>query len=210
VTLLLSHTVVDVRDDSVELEEPDGRRSSIGARTVVWAAGVTASPLAELLGQATGAEVDRAGRVTVEPDLSLPGHPEVLALGDMVRVSDGHGLSMNLPGLAPVAMQQGHYAGRVISERVAGRSAPPPFHYRDKGTLATIGRDRAVADIGGLHFSGFLAWVIWLTVHIFYLIGFENRIVVVLRWAISYLTRGRGSRLITEAAALPSPTRNEV
>ena len=210
VTLLLRHTVIDVRDDSVELEEPGGGRSQVAARTVVWAAGVTASSLARMLGQAAGAEVDRAGRVTVEPDLSLPGHPEVLALGDMVRVSDEHGESMNLPGLAPVAMQQGQYAGRVISARLAGRSAPARFHYRDKGTLATIGRDRAVADIGGLRVSGFLAWVTWLTVHIFYLIGFENRIVVLLRWAISYLTRGRGSRLITEAADLPSPTRSQV
>jgi NADH dehydrogenase len=162
-----------------------------------------------MLGEAAGAEVDRAGRVTVAPDLSIPGRPEVLALGDMVRVRDQHGESTTLPGLAPVAMQEGHYAGRVLAARVAGRAAPPPFHYRDKGTLATIGRDRGVADIRGLHFSGFPAWVLWLTVHIFYLIGFENRVVVILRWAVSYLTRGRGSRLITEAAALPAPTRSQ-
>jgi NADH dehydrogenase len=107
-------------------------------------------------------------------------------------------------------MQQGTYAGRVLAARVAGKAAPPPFRYHDKGTLATIGRDRGVADIRGLHFSGFLAWALWLTVHIFYLIGFENRVVVLLRWAYSYLTRGRGNRLITEAAALPSPTQSQV
>jgi NADH dehydrogenase len=208
VTLMLRHTVVDVREDSVELEAPDGSKSSIPARTVVWAAGVTASSLARMLGEAAGAEVDRAGRVTVEPDLSLPGHPEVLALGDMVRVSDQHGQATTLPGLAPVAMQEGHYAARLIGARVAGKSAPPPFHYHDKGTLATIGRDRGVADIRGLHFSGFPAWALWLTVHIFYLIGFENRAIVLLRWAISYLSRGRSNRLITEAADLPSPTRS--
>jgi NADH dehydrogenase len=208
VTLMLRHTVVDVREDSVELEAPDGSKSSIPARTVVWAAGVTASSLARMLGEAAGAEVDRAGRVTVQPDLSLPGHPEVLALGDMVRVRDQHGQAVTLPGLAPVAMQEGHYAARLISARVAGKSAPPPFHYHDKGTLATIGRDRGVADIRGLHFSGFPAWALWLTVHIFYLIGFENRAIVLLRWAISYLSRGRSNRLITEAADLPSPTRS--
>jgi NADH dehydrogenase len=210
VTPMLRHTVIDVSDGSVELEDSDGGRSSIATRTVVWAAGVTASSLARMVGEAAGAEVDQAGRVTVRPDLSLPGHPEVLALGDMVRVSDQHGQSVTLPGLAPVAMQQGTYAGRVLAARVAGKSAPPPFRYHDKGTLATIGRDRGVADIRGLHFSGFLAWALWLTVHIFYLIGFENRVVVLLRWAYSYLTRGRGNRLITEAAALPSPTQSQV
>ena len=112
---------------------------------------------------------------------------------------------MTYPGLAPVAMQEGRYAARVVAARLAGKSAPTPFRYRDKGTLATIGRARAVADIKGLRFSGFLAWATWLFVHIFYLIGFENRAVVVFRWGYSYMTRGRGSRLITEAAKLPPP-----
>jgi NADH dehydrogenase len=211
VSVMLRHTVVDVEADSVELEDPDGGRSRIGTRTVIWAAGVTASPLARILGDASGAEVDRAGRITVGPDLTLPGHPEVIALGDMVRVLDVDTAEPQaLPGLAPVAMQQGRYAGRLIRARLAGRATPQPFRYRDKGTLATIGRARAVADIGGLHFSGFPAWAAWLLVHIFYLIGFENRQVVLLRWAYSYFTRGRGSRLITEAAALPSPRESEV
>jgi NADH dehydrogenase len=109
---------------------------------------------------------------------------------------------VTLPGLAPVAMQEGRYAAKVISRQLAGRGAPPAFHYRDKGTLATIGRARAVADIRGLHISGFIAWAAWLLIHIFYLIGFENRIVVLFRWGYSYVTRGRGSRLITEGARL--------
>jgi NADH:quinone reductase (non-electrogenic) len=211
VTVMLRHTVVDVQADSVELEGPGGERSRIATRTVVWAAGVTASPLARALGEASGAAVDRAGRLAVEPDLTLPRHPEVIALGDMVSVLDPEtGEPRVLPGLAPVAIQQGHYAGRLIRARLAGGAAPPPFRYRDKGTLATIGRRRAVADIRGLRFSGFLAWATWLVVHIFYLIGFENRVVVILRWAISYLTRGRGSRLITDAADLPPPGESQV
>ncbi|MFL5822884.1 MAG: NAD(P)/FAD-dependent oxidoreductase [Solirubrobacteraceae bacterium] len=201
VTVLLRHRLVDVRSDAVELEVADGGRQTIPTDTVVWAAGVTASPLAGLLARECGAQVDRSGHVTVEADLSLPGHPEILALGDMVRVRDAKTAeSRALPGLAPVAMQQGRYAGRAIRARLAANPAPPPFHYRDKGSLATIGRASAVADIRGLRFSGFVAWVTWLTIHIFYLIGFENRIVVLLRWAHGYFTRGRGNRLITEAA----------
>jgi NADH dehydrogenase len=200
VTVLLDHAVVDVQPGRVEVKAGDGSVANHPTSTVVWAAGVTASPLAQSLGQATGAEVDRAGRVTVEPDLTLPGHPEVLAIGDMVRVRDAAtGEARVLPGVAPVAMQQGRYAGRLIKDRLAGCHTPP-FHYRDKGTLATIGRARAVADISGIRLGGFVAWVAWLAVHIFYLIGFENRMIVLLRWAYSFFTRGRGSRLITDAA----------
>jgi NADH dehydrogenase len=203
VTAMLGHTVVDVKADCVELQARDGTRTEVATRTVVWAAGVRASPLAQMLGEAAGAEVDQAGRVSVECDLSLPGHPEVLALGDMVRVRDGEtGEARALPGLAPVAMQEGRFAARVLRRRLAGKPAPGPFRYRDKGTLATIGRARAVAEVRALRFSGPLAWAAWLVVHIFYLIGFQNRAVVLLRWGYSYVTRGRGSRLITEAAQL--------
>ncbi|HLY50755.1 MAG TPA: NAD(P)/FAD-dependent oxidoreductase [Solirubrobacteraceae bacterium] len=203
VTLMLGHTVVDVQGDHVELEDGQGRRTQLVTQTVIWAAGVHASPLARMLAEAAGAEIDRSGRLTVESDLSLPGHPEVLALGDMVRVRDASsGEAVALPGLAPVAMQQGRYAARVIGRRLADRPAPGPFHYRDKGSLATIGRARAVADLRGLRFSGILAWAAWLSIHIFFLIGFENRLVVMSRWSYSYFTRGRSSRLITEAAAL--------
>ena len=200
VTPLLSHTVVDVGPEHVEVKAGDGGIERIATRTVIWAAGVEASPLARTLGEATGAQVDRAGRVAVEPDLTLPGHPEVLALGDMVSVRDAEtGEPRVLPGVAPVAMQQGRYAGALIAKRIRDRPVKP-FHYRDKGTLATIGRASAVADIKGLHLSGFIAWLTWLVVHIFYLIGFENRVVVLLRWSVSFFTRGRGTLLITGAA----------
>ena len=140
--------------------------------------------------------VDRAGRITVEPDLSLPGHPEVLAFGDMAVVKDGEGGVQDLPGVAPVAMQQGRYAAKVVLRRLADREVKP-FKYVDKGNLATIGRARAVAEIKRVHFGGALAWLLWLGIHIFYLIGFQNRLLVLLRWSFSFLTRGRGARLIT-------------
>jgi NADH dehydrogenase len=182
----------------------DGVEDRISARTVIWAAGVTASPLARILAEASGADVDRAGRIAVEPDLTLQGHPEVLALGDMTRIRDARtGKVEVLPGLAPVAMQEGRYAGRLIGDRLAGRTTPP-FRYRDKGLLATIGRARAVARLGRLSVSGFPAWVLWLVVHLYYLIGFENRAVVLVRWAYNFFTRGRGARVITEA---PEPER---
>jgi NADH dehydrogenase len=201
VTVLLGRKVVDVAEDAVTIEDPQGERTQLPTRTVVWAAGVTASPLAKELAEATGGSVDAAGRVAVGPDLTLPGHPEVVALGDMISVRDPVTAELStFPGLAPVAMQQGRYAGRIVAARLAGHPAQPPFHYRDKGMLATIGRARAVAQVDGLRFSGVVAWLAWLVVHIYYLIGFQNRLVVMIRWAYSYLTRGRGSRLITEAA----------
>jgi NADH:quinone reductase (non-electrogenic) len=198
-TPLLGRTVVAVEPGAVGIQNPDGAVERVPARTVIWAAGVTASPLAGALAEASGAEVDRAGRVAVETDLTLPGHPEVLAIGDMVRVRDARtGTVQTLPGLAPVAMQEGRYAGRLIRDRVAGRTTPP-FRYRDRGNLATIGRARAVADLHGLRVSGFVAWALWLLVHIYYLIGFQNRLVVLVRWAYNFFTRGRGARVITEA-----------
>jgi NADH:ubiquinone reductase (H+-translocating) len=201
VSLMLDHTVVGVHADGVDVRGRDGDSVKLPARTVVWAAGVTASPLARLLADAAAVEVDRSGRLTVEADLSLAGHPEVLALGDMVRVRDPHtGEPRTLPGLAPAAMQEGRYAAAQLVARDRGRAHGRPFHYRDKGSLATIGRAKAVAEVAGVRFSGFPAWVAWLVVHIFYLIGFENRLVVMLRWAYSYFTRARGNRLITRAA----------
>jgi NADH:ubiquinone reductase (H+-translocating) len=196
VTSMVDSMVVGIDEDGVELESPGGERRRVGARTVVWAAGVAAASLAGRLAKAAGAEVDRVGRITVEPDLSLPGHPEVLALGDMVRVRGVDGEVQDLPGVAPVAMQQGRYAARVVLRRLAGREVKP-FKYVDKGNLATIGRARAVADLKGLHFGGPVAWLLWLGIHIFYLIGFQNRLLVLLRWSFSFLTRGRGARLIT-------------
>jgi NADH:ubiquinone reductase (H+-translocating) len=197
VTTLLGHTVVDIAHASVAIRGPDGEGERIDAHTVVWAAGVTASELAALLAREAGLEVDRAGRVTVGPDLTLPGHPEVLALGDMVRVQARDGTLATLPAVAPVAMQQGRYAARAIAKRAEGET-PGPFRYVDKGNLATIGRSKAVADVKGVHLAGFPAWVVWLFVHLFYLIGFQNRLLVFLRWTISFLTHGRGARLIVE------------
>jgi NADH:ubiquinone reductase (H+-translocating) len=196
VTPVLGGTVVDVDEASVTIEHADGATERVPARTIVWAAGVTASGLASALAELTGAEQDRAGRVTVEADLTLPGHPEVLALGDMVRVRDRDGTPVTLPGVAPVAMQQGRYAAKAVRARLKGRVAPP-FRYLDKGNLATIGRAAAVADIKGVKISGFLAWVTWLVVHLFYLVGFQNRLLVLIRWSIGFATHGRGTRLIT-------------
>jgi NADH dehydrogenase len=204
---ILEHTVVDIDAEGVSLRTPDGATERLPARTVIWAAGVQASGLAGKLAEQTGAATDRAGRVTVGADLTLPGHPEVIALGDMAVVSDGAGGTRNLPGVAPVAIQQGTYAARSILHRLEGRPLRP-FRYINKGNLATIGRGRAVAERSPIRLSGFPAWVIWLVVHIWYLIGFQNRIVVMLRWSISFLTSGRtsGSRIISlpEAGAPPS------
>jgi NADH:ubiquinone reductase (H+-translocating) len=162
---------------------------------VVWAAGVAAVGVAGALAEAGGAEVDRAGRIVVEPDLTLRSHPEVIALGDMTAIRTPGGVE-ELPGLAPVAMQQGRHAARVIAGRLRGE-LPRPFRYLDKGNLATIGRLRAVADIKGLRLSGWFAWVTWLAIHLWYLVGFQNRVIVFMRWAFSFLTHGRGARLIT-------------
>ena len=198
VTPLLGHTVVDVSADSVSIQPPSGEVERVEARTAVWAAGVTASELATTLADGAELEVDRAGRVPVAADLTLPGHPEVFALGDMVSVRAENGDTLSLPGLAPVAMQQGRFAARAIRRRLADRPTGS-FRYVDKGNLATIGRSQAVADIKGIHLSGFVAWVTWLVVHIAYLTGLENRYLVLVRWTISFFSRGRGARLIVHA-----------
>jgi NADH dehydrogenase len=195
VTVRLNESVVDVEERSVTVERAGGERERIPTRTVIWAAGVVASSLAPLLAERAGAETDKAQRVTVEPDMTLPGHPEVIAIGDMVSVRQKDGEVVVFPGVAPVAMQQGRHAARVVGDRLQGREAKP-FHYVDKGNLATIGRARAVADIKGLRLSGFIAWWTWLGVHLFYLIGFQNRVLVLIRWAFSFLSHGRGARLI--------------
>jgi NADH:ubiquinone reductase (H+-translocating) len=144
--------------------------------------------------------------VTVEPDLTLPGHPEVFALGDMVRVRSDGGATVELPGVAPVAMQQGRYAAKVVRARMRSRPTRP-FRYRDKGNLATIGRAAAVADIKGLKLSGLIAWLTWLLVHLWYLVGFQNRILVLIRWSFSFATHGRGARLITESRTENAPNK---
>jgi NADH dehydrogenase len=196
VTIGTREALIDIDASSVTLEDRDGGRRQVPARTAIWAAGVIATPFAGTLAARAGANVDRAGRVEVLDDLSLPGHPEVMAVGDMIRISQADGSSTVLPGVAPVAMQEGRYAARVVRDRLRGRPRRP-FRYRNKGNLATIGRARAVADIKGIHLSGFVAWATWLMVHLWYLIGFANRLVVMIRWALSFLGHGRGARLIT-------------
>ncbi|HWA15555.1 MAG TPA: FAD-dependent oxidoreductase, partial [Gemmatimonadales bacterium] len=170
---------------------------TIPSRTVIWAAGNVASPLTKTL----GVPLDRAGRVLVEPDCSVPGHPELFVLGDAASFKDPK-LGV-LPGICPVAIQMGQYAATVIRGDLAGRPRRP-FSYWDKGQLAVIGRARAVADIGRFHFGGFIAWLVWIFVHIFFLIGFRNRVIVLLEWAWSYLTYQRGARLITGSWSMGS------
>jgi NADH dehydrogenase len=169
------------------------------AAVVLWAAGVAASPLGKKLGVAT----DRAGRVPVQSDLSLPGHPEVFVIGDLAAAKDERGKM--LPGVAPVAIQQGKFVAKLIRHEIEGKpeTARPAFHYWDKGSLATIGRAAAVADFGKIHISGFVAWLSWLFVHILFLIGFRNRLLVFIQWAWSYVTYERGARLITGSTDLP-------
>ena len=185
---------VEVREQTMVTELRPGLIQASGwtipTQTVVWAAGNVASPIMQTL----GTPLDRAGRAIVEPDCSVPGHPELFVLGDAAAVSDGRGGT--LPGICPVAIQMGQYTARTISGDLAGRPRRP-FSYWDKGQLAVIGRGHAVADIWKLHFGGFLAWLIWAFVHIFFLIGVRNRVLVMLQWGWSYFTYERGARLIT-------------
>jgi len=194
---------VEVRTNSAVTDVRAGEvwvgNEGIPTTVVLWAAGVSASPL----GQVLGAPVDRAGRVLVEPDLSIPRHREVFVVGDLASLKNADGKM--LPGVAPVAMQQGRYVARQIAADLAGNPRKK-FHYIDKGSLATIGRAAAVAQFGKLHISGFIAWLSWLFIHIFFLIGFRNRIVVMIQWAWSYLTYERGARLITESRAFAVPS----
>ncbi len=206
VNVMLGNKLVDLDERTLTVERADAPPRRIPARTVIWAAGVLASSLAEVLAERAGLEVDRARRVEVLEDLSLPGHPDVLAIGDMVRIRHGDGSSAALPGLAPVAMQEGRHAARVVRARIEGRSRRP-FRYRDKGNLATIGRGLAVAEIKGIRLSGPVAWITWLLVHLWYLIGFENRFLVLTRWSFWLVTHGRGARLITGTADRSAPSR---
>jgi NADH dehydrogenase len=199
VTVLLRTTVVGLDGEAVLSKGPDGETTHVPTRTIVWAAGVVASELAAALAAASGAALDRGGRVAVGPDLAIRGHPEVIALGDMASVHDAQGNAVALPGLASTAMQQGRHAAKTVQRRAQGKPSQP-FRFVDKGNLATIGRAHAVAEIKGIQVSGLLAWLIWVSVHIFYLIGLQNRLLVLTRWAFSFVTRGRGARLITGSA----------
>ncbi|MBO1755683.1 NAD(P)/FAD-dependent oxidoreductase [Allobranchiibius sp. CTAmp26] len=191
ITVTLGSKVVDVDAEGIEYESHDGTRHRIEALCKVWAAGVSASPLGRMLAERTGAQVDRNGRVHVEKDLTLPGHPEIFLVGDMIALD-------NLPGVAQVAIQGGKYAAKRIKARLAGKPDDKPFHYFDKGSMATVSRFSAVAKIGKVEVSGFVAWVMWLGVHLVYIIGFKSQIGTFFHWIVSFLGRGRGERTSTE------------
>jgi NADH:ubiquinone reductase (H+-translocating) len=191
VEVQLGAMVTDVDADGIEIKDADGQVRRINAATKIWAAGVQASPLGRLLGEQSGAEVDRAGRVAVQPDLTLPGHPEVHVVGDMISLN-------KLPGVAQVAIQGARYSADAIKRRLAGKAPKGPFEYHDKGSMATISRFHAVVDLGKLKFEGFIAWLMWLALHLFYIVGFKSRITTVLHWLVSFLGRGRSQRVATQ------------
>jgi len=211
VEVLTSTMVTKIEPGVIYMGEAMGQ-TKMNAAVILWAAGVAASPL----GKKLGVPIDRAGRVLVNPDLSLPDHPEVFVIGDLAALKDASGKL--LPGVAPVAIQEGRYVAKLIRrEQEAGAPSSsrslrqgggsefvrPPFHYHDKGSLATIGRSAAIAEFGRIHISGFIAWLAWLFVHILFLIGFQNRVLVFIQWAWSYFTYERGARLITGSTSLP-------
>ncbi len=187
--------VTEIRDGEV-IAKAGEAEERIRARTLLWAAGMGAAPIAAVLARRAGVEPDRQGRIVVQPDVTVPGHPVVYVIGDLAHFAHQDGKP--LPGVAPVAMQQGRFVAARIRALATGRGAVPArFRYRDKGSLAVIGRNAAVAAVGRWRFSGFPAWVVWLFVHIAYLIEFENRVLVLIQWAWSYFTKNRGARLIT-------------
>ena len=190
VELHLGAMVTGVDAEGVELNQSDGNHLRIDAVTKVWAAGTRASPLGAKLAAATGATLDRSGRIEVAPDCSAPGYPEIFVVGDLMALN-------NLPGVAEVAMQSGAHAAHTIERHLRGHADSKPFHYRDLGTLAVISRFRAVADIGPVHIGGFIGWLLWLVVHVTFLTGFKNRFAALARWTISFVGRGRYERALT-------------
>ena len=198
--------VVGIDGEGVTFETPEGTER-LPAKTVLWAGGVTASDFGRTLARRTGAETDKAGRIKGRPDLTLPNHPELYIIGDLTLAFRPDGRP--LPGVAQVAMQQGAYAARAIVKRLDGPTDLPPFRYIDKGDMAVIGRAAAVANLFGFHVSGFVAWLIWLFVHLMYLVEFQSRILVFIQWGFQYLTFSRGARLITGSADSDSVTTGE-
>jgi NADH dehydrogenase len=201
--------VTGIDDASVTVKTSQGGADRINARTIIWAAGVRASGFGAVLKQRAGAELDRGGRVMVSPELSVPGHPEIFVIGDLAHFEQDGKM---LPGVAPVAMQQGGYVAKLIQKRLRGEAeAAGKFRYFDKGSLAVIGRASAVAEIRGLHMSGLLAWLTWLFVHLLYIVEFSNRVLVFIQWGFLYLTYNQGARLITGVDVCASkPTNAEI
>ncbi len=199
VTVRTGAMVTDIRADGVTIREGD-HTEEIPTRTILWAAGVLASPLGRILGEEAEATLDRAGRVVVEPDMTIAAHPEIFVIGDLSNFS--HQTGKPLPGVAQPAMQQGEYAAKLIQARLRGEKLPP-FRYFDKGNLATIGRGAAVADLNWMQLSGWPAWLIWVFIHLVYIIQFQNRVLVMMQWAWLYITFDRSARLITGKNPLP-------
>jgi NADH dehydrogenase len=199
VTVRTSAIVTNVDGESVTVREGD-KTETIPTRTILWAAGVLGSPLGRIVAQETGAPIDKAGRISVEPDLTVPGHPEIFVIGDLANFV--HQTGKPLPGVAQPAIQEGRYAAKVIARRLRGEKSRP-FHYFDKGNLATIGRGAAVADLNWLRLSGFPAWLLWIFVHLMYIVEFQNRLLVFVQWAWFYFTYDRSARLITGKNPLP-------
>ena len=194
----LNHRVTNIEADSVTVESGPAhaaQRDQIATHTVLWAAGVQASPLGKALSEATGAELDRNGRVKVLSDCNLPGHPEIFVIGDLANFTGSDGKS--LPGVAQPAIQEGRYVAKLIAARLRGQTLPP-FKYHDLGSLATIGRHAAVADFGWCKFSGWLAWWIWLVIHLMNIVQHQSRFLVLMQWGWTYFTRNRSARLITQ------------
>ncbi|MBI1729304.1 NAD(P)/FAD-dependent oxidoreductase [Candidatus Acetothermia bacterium] len=194
VIVRLDALITEIQSDSVTLKIGD-QIEKIPTHTVLWAAGVLASPLGKKLAERTGAKLDRAGRILIEPDLTIPGHPEIFVIGDMASYC--YQTERQLPGVCQVAMQQGKYAAQLIQSRLKKKTIKP-FHYKNLGDMATIGRAAAVADFGWTRFSGWPAWVLWIFIHIFNLVEFENKLLVMVQWAWNYFRRNRSARLITE------------
>jgi NADH:ubiquinone reductase (H+-translocating) len=191
VEVRLGAMVTDVDERGLTLEDRDGTEERIASVTKIWAAGVQASGLSATLSRQSGAPLDRAGRISVNPDLTLPGHPEVFVVGDMIALD-------NLPGVAQVAIQGAKYAAKEIDNRLRGKAPQPPFKYFDKGSMAIISRFRAVAMVGKLRLTGVIAWLMWLAVHLVYLTGFKNRVSALMRWAITFVSNDRSERTTTE------------
>lgn len=200
VTVRTGALVTDVQEHSVTVREGD-RTEEIPTRTILWAAGVLSSPLGRILADQTGAPADKAGRIIVEPDLTVPGHPELFVIGDLANYS--HQTGKPLPGVAQPAIQEGEYVAKVIERRMRAAEAPAPFHYFDMGNLATIGRGAAVADLNWLKLSGWPAWLIWVFIHLLNIVQFQNRLLVFLQWGWLYLTYDRSARLITGENLFP-------
>jgi NADH dehydrogenase len=184
--------------NGVTLKNKAGQEEHIASHTVIWAAGVGASDFAGMLARRTSAAVEK-GRIKLNPDLTIPDYPDIFVVGDIAYSLDRHGKP--LPGVAQVAMQGGEYAARTIAKRVRGQTNSQPFHYFNKGDLAVIGRGKAVADIFGMHLAGFPAWLVWVFIHLLYIVEFQSRVLVMLQWGFLYLTFNRGALLITGKAA---------